>query len=525
MANLTFINSLSDEQAAYALKVAQKAEEMGIPKTLALGIVMNESQFNPKVKDSSAGAIGLMQVMPATGKALGYTKEQLRNEDTNIEAGLKALKANLDRTKGDWLLSAALYNAGDTSLSNTNVKEKGIPAETADYVKKLQNYGVFNTEPEEAATPAAVSGAAPVTDAAPATGGGEDEVPANISELVAASQARTAADRKIIEDAQSRTKAQIGGAGVGATIAAKRMAPAAIRASAKMLEEGRLAAQAEADALRLARATGAVGNAAGTVGSAGSAAGATGGAGPLSTAVEGNGRRPPGRGAGLFNYGIDAGLTDIEAARALDMTKQEGGAHDLLTQRREAMNQVRRVAPNQFVENPRFGGLMTPTAGGGGGPRESFRMTPEVPASPELPGGQPAAMRPIPVAAPISTAPPKPSGLEYVRDLFAGMMDSKLARGAGTVMRYAAPPLALAGAAGEGMNIAQELEKPSDQRDYGDMALSGLGAAAGLASLAAAPAVAIPAGLAAVGIGGYRYLRDRAAADRARQRMSGQPMR
>lgn len=519
MADLTFINSLSDEQAAYALKVAQKAEEMGIPKTLALGIVMNESQFNPKVKDSKAGAIGLMQVMPATGKALGYTVDQLRNEDANIEAGLKALKGNLERTKGDWLLSAALYNAGDVSLSNTNVKDKGIPAETADYVQKLQSYGVFNSA-ADSASPDAEAPAADVAVASETDSG----IPTNIADLVEASQARTAGDRKIIEDAQDRAKAQLGGAAAGTAISVARAAPAAVRNSARMLEEGRLAAQAEADALRLAAARGTAG-AAGATGAAGSAAGATGGSGPLSTAVEGNGRRPPGRGAGLFNYGIEAGLTDIEAARALDMTKQEGGANDLLTQRREAMNQVRRVAPNQFVENPRFGGLLTPTGGGGGGPRESFRMTPEVPASPEVPGGQPAAMRPMPVAPPISTAPPKPGGLEYVRDLFTDLMDSKVGKGVGTFMRYAGPPAAVAGALGEGMNIKQQMDMPSEQRDYGDMALSGLGAAAGLASLAAAPVVAIPAGLTAAGIGGYRYFRDRAAADRARQRMSGQPMR
>ena len=98
MADLTFIKSLSDEQAAYALKVAQKAEEMGIPKTLALGIAMNESGFNPKVPDSKAGAIGLMQVMPATAKRFGVTarpgqsvERQLRDPETNIRAGTRYL--------------------------------------------------------------------------------------------------------------------------------------------------------------------------------------------------------------------------------------------------------------------------------------------------------------------------------------------------------------------------------------------------------------------------------------------------
>jgi len=207
------------------------------------------------------------------------------------------------------------------------------------------------------------------------------------------------------------------------------------------------------------------------------------------------------------------------------MTANEGGVHDLTTQRREALNRINRVAPNQFVENPRFGGLMTPTAGGGGGPRESFRMTPEVPASPEVPGGQPAAMRPMPVAAPISTAPPKPGGLEYVQDLFKGMMNSRLARGAGTVMKYAAPPLALAGAASEGQNFYQQLQKPSDQRDYGDMALSGLGALSGAASLVPFAPIALPAAAIATGIGGYRMKQDYDAAKRAQARLTGSSMR
>jgi hypothetical protein len=518
MADLTFINSLSDEQAAYALKVAQKAEEMGVPKTLALGIVMNESQFNPKVKDSSAGAIGLMQVMPATGKALGYTVDQLRNEDANIEAGLKALKENLGRTKGDWLLSAALYNAGDKSLSNTNVKEKGIPAETADYVQKLQSYGVFNSAPEEGATEESALASAVATEAS----GEEEEFPTNIAELVEESQARTADDRKIIEEARDRAKAQIGGAGVGTAIALKRAAPAAVRASARMLEEGRIAAQ-EAAAARAAQASAQAAQAAGGAGATGSAARST---GPLSAAGGSGGNAgATGRGSGVFNYGTKFGLNEIEAGRALDMTANEGGVHDLTTQRREAINRINQIAPNQFQENPRFGGLMTPTGGGGGGPRESFRIIPEVPPSPEVPGGQPASMRPMPVAAPISTTPPKPSGLDYVTNLFKDMMDSKVGKGVGTFMRYAGPPAAIAGALGEGMNIKQQMDRPNEQRDYNDMALSGLGVATGLASLAAAPVVAIPAGLTAAGIGGYRYLRDRAAAERARQRMTGSSMR
>jgi hypothetical protein len=343
MAELKFASSLNQDQSNYAIDIVKKAEELGVSPVLALGIAMKESSLNPGAPDSTAGAIGGMQVMPFNAKPFGYTAEQLRDPKINIEVGLKLLKENLERTNNNWPMAAALYNAGDKRLDNASVAKNGLPDETKAYLKQLKKWGVFSTEPSGEAEPADVSAdttaeAAPVEAEEPAEALEPSPDYSAMEEKLAQRKAETADDTKIVKDATERFGAQVVGAGTGAVVTAKRAAPAAIRASAKMLEEGRLAAQAEADALRLARATGAAGSAAGTVSTAGSAAGVTGNAGPLSTDVSGNGRRPPGRGAGLFNYGIDAGLTDIEAARALDMTKQEGGAHDLLTQRREAMN-------------------------------------------------------------------------------------------------------------------------------------------------------------------------------------------
>jgi hypothetical protein len=78
------------------------------------------------------------------------------------------------------------------------------------------------------------------------------------------------------------------------------------------------------------------------------------------------GRMAPGTTGNMqYNYGKSAGLTDIEAGRALDMTKNEGGVHDLATQRREGLNKVGEIAPG-FRENPRFGGLMTDQSVGSG---------------------------------------------------------------------------------------------------------------------------------------------------------------
>lgn len=530
MAELKFTNSLNQDQSAYAIEIVKKAEELGVSPVLALGIAMKESSLNPGVQDSSAGAIGGMQVMPFNAKPFGYTSEQLRDPKINIEVGLKLLKENLERTNNNWPLAAALYNAGDKRLDNAAVAKSGLPDETKAYLKQLKQWGVFNTEPSNDAEPAAAETADEAApDAAPADDAGEPLAPSPDYSAMEAKLAQrkeeTADDAKIVKDATERFGAQAVGAGTGAVVSAKRMAPAAVRASARMLEEGRIAAQ-EAAAARAAQAAAQAGQAGQAAAQAGQAAGSA-GRGPLSAIPSGGadgGRLAPGSTGNMpYNYAKSAGLTDIEAGKALDMTKNAGGVHDLASQRRAALGLINEIAPNQFQENPRFGGLMTPTGGGGGGPRESFKMAPEVAPSPEVPAGKPAGLQRIPVAAPVSTTPPKPGGLDYVTNLFKDMMDSKMARGAGTFMRYAAPPLALAGAAGEGMNIAQEMEKPSDQRNYGDMALSGLGAAAGLAALAPAATVAIPAGLAAMGIGGYRYLRDRAAAEAANRRMSGKP--
>ncbi len=522
MAELTFLSSLSDEQADYAHQILNKAKEMGIPPQLALGIAMNESKFNPNVPDSSAKAIGLMQVIPETGKKLGYSEKQLRDPKINIEAGLKALKQNLDRTNNNWMLSAALYNAGDKNLLNANVEQNGLPEETKSYLQNLKSYGVFNTGPpkgEAAVEPAAVTTPSMLippfaNSGAPAAAPEEDEEAAMVRRAEAAKP-----DQKILSDISARSAARglgaIGGAGVSAAMFAKNAGPSVIQAGAEAMERGRIAAQAR-EAERVAQA----------------AAQAAGGAGPLSSVGVRPG--PPGSvipdagylakgetGVQVYNTAKGLGFTDVQAA---DFVKKGMTAKDVYAEaqntRSAGFKKTRDLFPDSsnWVENPQHAGLSLPEESGGKGPRESFKIVPGA-------SGQPSTLQSLPVSAPISTAPPKPGGLEYVQDLFKGMMNSRLARGAGTVMKYAAPPLALAGAASEGQNFYQQLQKPENERDYGDMALSGLGALSGAASLVPFPLVSIPAAAISTGIGGYRYLQDRNAAARAHARLSGQPMR
>jgi hypothetical protein len=176
---------------------------------------------------------------------------------------------------------------------------------------------------------------------------------------------------------------------------------------------------------------------------------------------------------------------------AKDMTKEAGGVHDLLTQRREGLNRLQGMGANNFVENPRFGGIMTQAPSVGGGPRESFVMRPEVPPSPEMPTGQPSQLQPLPKAPAIPTVAPPPSGLDQVKNMFNSFM-----RQTAKVMPYVAAPVAGYSLGRDVADLYMGYEQPPEQRDYLDLGLTGLGALATAGSYTPAAPVAIPASIA-----------------------------
>lgn len=130
------------------------------------------------------------------------------------------------------------------------------------------------------------------------------------------------------------------------------------------------------------------------------------------------------------------------------------------------------------------------------------RSQPSPSLGPRGPQGQIGYSRP-----PAPPPPPAPSmlsraagGLEYVGDMFKSMM-----RPLGTVVKYATPPLALASAAGEGVNIAQQYRKPEGQRDATSMMLSGgniLGS--GLSLFPATAPVGVPLAIGTAAAQAYR---------------------
>lgn len=114
-------------------KVIREANRQGVPVDLALALANQESGFNPNAK-SSVGAIGVMQLMPATARSLGVNPN---NVDDNIRGGITYLRNSLAHYNGDVALALASYNAGYGAVD----KYKGVPPykETQNYVKSIMN--------------------------------------------------------------------------------------------------------------------------------------------------------------------------------------------------------------------------------------------------------------------------------------------------------------------------------------------------------------------------------------------------
>jgi soluble lytic murein transglycosylase-like protein len=112
--------------------IQKNASKYGVNPKLLNSIIKNESGYNVNAK-STSGAVGLMQLMPATAKEMGCT--DITDPTQNIEAGAKYLSKMIHKYNGNVVLAVAAYNAGPGNVD----KYKSIPPykETQKYVMNV----------------------------------------------------------------------------------------------------------------------------------------------------------------------------------------------------------------------------------------------------------------------------------------------------------------------------------------------------------------------------------------------------
>jgi hypothetical protein len=132
--------SPSYKQVKHHLREASKAQ--GIDYELLKALIATESGFDPRAV-SPKGAVGLMQVMPATAERYGVSGDKkmalakkLADPRTNIKTGTRYLRYLIDLFPGQLELALAAYNAGEGAVQRAGNKVPNF-RETQNYVKTV----------------------------------------------------------------------------------------------------------------------------------------------------------------------------------------------------------------------------------------------------------------------------------------------------------------------------------------------------------------------------------------------------
>jgi soluble lytic murein transglycosylase len=146
---------------AHARRVQELASDVDLDPLLIHAVMREESHLKPRLV-SGAGAVGLMQIMPATGAWIaartgfdGYDDESLYDRDVNLELGTRYLDYLWDEFGGNLIHVLAAYNGGPASVKRWLANSDGskdvdvfietLPfEETRNYIKKvLGAYGNY----------------------------------------------------------------------------------------------------------------------------------------------------------------------------------------------------------------------------------------------------------------------------------------------------------------------------------------------------------------------------------------------
>jgi len=123
------------KEVPFGSLIYREAKKNDVRPELVAAVVQAESRFKPTAR-SGAGAIGLMQLVPRTGRWMGA--RDLTNPAQNVAAGAKYLKYLNERFDGNETKVIAAYNAGEGNVKRFG----GVPPfrETRNYVAKVRTY-------------------------------------------------------------------------------------------------------------------------------------------------------------------------------------------------------------------------------------------------------------------------------------------------------------------------------------------------------------------------------------------------
>ncbi len=129
-----------------------KTPELAVEKPLVLAVARQESEFDPRAK-SSAGALGLIQLMPKTAKetakkaGLRFDKNRLYEPDYNLRVGSHYLDRMIDNYDGSYVMAIAAYNAGPGNVKKW-VRHIGTPGNdfnnAINWIEKIPFYETRN---------------------------------------------------------------------------------------------------------------------------------------------------------------------------------------------------------------------------------------------------------------------------------------------------------------------------------------------------------------------------------------------
>lgn len=157
----------------YTTAIRKYSQEFGLAPAHVAAVILCESSYRPQAV-SNVGAMGLMQIMPETGKWIAqkldvedvYTDDSLFDPETNIRFGCWFLSYLMEKYDGDMTRTTAAYHAGEGTVKKWLQEEENSPdgvnlssipsSVTNNYVKKVlhayEKYKpLYAQEEEEAA--------------------------------------------------------------------------------------------------------------------------------------------------------------------------------------------------------------------------------------------------------------------------------------------------------------------------------------------------------------------------------------